>query len=244
MESARTGERLTERELEVLALVGRGRTNGQIAEELGITFATAKWYVSQLISKEGVSSREELAARWQEQHGLRARMRGWVRAAFSLSAMKVALGGAATAVVIAAGGAVVLGTRGSGAEPGDEATSTLEPAPPPPAVSSRNIPRVSPADGGTVTRASTVPKAIDQPGGVCAEVTFDGLTQNFRAFRMALDGTDVTPQLAIFAGGQMCLAEPGGVPPGRHTARVEVVDSADATGKPTQTVSWSFDVTP
>ncbi len=56
---------LTSRELQVLRLIAGGRTNGEIAEELGISFSTAKWHVSEMLSKAGVESREELAAFWQ-----------------------------------------------------------------------------------------------------------------------------------------------------------------------------------
>ena len=53
---AHTAERLvwTAREREVLDLIARGHTNGEIAGELGISFATAKWHVSELITKLGV----------------------------------------------------------------------------------------------------------------------------------------------------------------------------------------------
>jgi DNA-binding NarL/FixJ family response regulator len=49
---------LTEREQDVARLMACGYTNPRIAEELGITFATAKWYVSQVIAKLGAMKRE------------------------------------------------------------------------------------------------------------------------------------------------------------------------------------------
>jgi DNA-binding CsgD family transcriptional regulator len=55
---------LTPREWEVLALVREGRTNDQIAETLGITLATARFHVSEIIGKLGVSNRHEAAA-WE-----------------------------------------------------------------------------------------------------------------------------------------------------------------------------------
>jgi uncharacterized protein YjbI with pentapeptide repeats/DNA-binding CsgD family transcriptional regulator len=62
-----TDNQWTERERQVLDLIARGCTNGQIAERLGISFATAKWHVSEIISKLGVQSREEVAAYWVRQ---------------------------------------------------------------------------------------------------------------------------------------------------------------------------------
>ena len=57
-------EILTPREQEVLALLREGLTNPRIAERLSITLDGAKYHVSEILSKLGVSSREE-AARWQ-----------------------------------------------------------------------------------------------------------------------------------------------------------------------------------
>jgi len=53
------GPGLTAREIEVLRLVAKGRTNGEIAQELHITSGTAKWFVSSILSKLGVDDRTE-----------------------------------------------------------------------------------------------------------------------------------------------------------------------------------------
>jgi DNA-binding CsgD family transcriptional regulator/tetratricopeptide (TPR) repeat protein len=53
---------LSERELEVLALVAEGRTNRQIATELFITEKTAGHHVSNVLGKLGAASRTEAAA--------------------------------------------------------------------------------------------------------------------------------------------------------------------------------------
>jgi len=53
---------LTARELEVLDLVGRGRTNRQIAETLFVTEKTAGLHVSNILAKMGVANRVEAAA--------------------------------------------------------------------------------------------------------------------------------------------------------------------------------------
>ncbi len=53
---------LTGRERAVLDLLRRGLTNEEIAQRLGITLDGAKYHVSQILSKLGVSTREEAAA--------------------------------------------------------------------------------------------------------------------------------------------------------------------------------------
>ncbi|MFD9482870.1 response regulator [Streptomyces sp. NPDC059991] len=58
--SSRPVEGITEREQEVLALVGRGRSNTEIAEDLFITVATAKSHVSRLLTKLGARDRVQL----------------------------------------------------------------------------------------------------------------------------------------------------------------------------------------
>ncbi|MEV4901508.1 response regulator transcription factor [Citricoccus sp. NPDC055426] len=53
--------RLTGRELEVLAHLGRGASNGQVAVALAISEATAKTHVSRILGKLGVHSRTQAA---------------------------------------------------------------------------------------------------------------------------------------------------------------------------------------
>jgi NarL family two-component system response regulator LiaR len=52
-------EPLTEREVEVLQLVARGRSNREIAEELTISEATARTHVSNILSKLHLASRTQ-----------------------------------------------------------------------------------------------------------------------------------------------------------------------------------------
>ena len=53
-------ETLTERELEIVGLVGRGRSNDEIAEELFISPATARTHVSRAMTKLGARDRAQL----------------------------------------------------------------------------------------------------------------------------------------------------------------------------------------
>jgi DNA-binding NarL/FixJ family response regulator len=51
---------ITEREREVLARIGRGRSNAEIAAELNITITTVKTYVGRLLAKLGARDRVQL----------------------------------------------------------------------------------------------------------------------------------------------------------------------------------------
>ncbi len=55
-------DRLTERELEVLAAVGRGLSNAEIAEELFISPLTAKTHVSRILTKLDARDRAQVVA--------------------------------------------------------------------------------------------------------------------------------------------------------------------------------------
>jgi len=65
-------EPLTERELEVLGLLGRGSSNKEIATALSITERTARTHVSNILGKLGLSSRTQ-AALYAVERGLVAR---------------------------------------------------------------------------------------------------------------------------------------------------------------------------
>ena len=60
---------LTEREVDVLALLGRGLSNKEIAAELGIADCTARTHVSNVLGKLGLTSRTQ-AALFAVEHGI------------------------------------------------------------------------------------------------------------------------------------------------------------------------------
>ena len=64
-------EQLTVRELDVLKLVAKGRSNKEIAGELSLTEGTVKGYVSAILGKLGVADRTQ-AALFAVKHGLTA----------------------------------------------------------------------------------------------------------------------------------------------------------------------------
>jgi LuxR family transcriptional regulator, maltose regulon positive regulatory protein len=64
-------EPLSERELEVLALLAVGRSNQQIAEELVVALDTAKKHVSRILDKLGVANRTQAVARARDLQLLR-----------------------------------------------------------------------------------------------------------------------------------------------------------------------------
>ena len=65
---SRLGYDLTEREREVLAVMIEGMSNAEIAESLTISRSTAKFHVSSILSKLGVSSRAEAVSLALQRH--------------------------------------------------------------------------------------------------------------------------------------------------------------------------------
>src|SRR6266511_747282 len=91
-------DELTDRERQVFELLRRDFTNEQIAQRRGISLDGAKYHVSQILSKLGVTTREQAAA-----VALGERRRWW--AAWPLWAK---LAGAATMTAAAVGLAVLV----------------------------------------------------------------------------------------------------------------------------------------
>ncbi|MDO8617262.1 MAG: helix-turn-helix transcriptional regulator [Dehalococcoidia bacterium] len=130
---------LTPREWDVLALLRDGLTNEQIASRLDVSPATAKYHVSEILSKLGVATREE-AAVWRPEVERRAL---WQRLwAASLAAKGAALLLAAAALLALGvlswgilrtegdGTETVLNTGTPSASPAEAATGTGTPPAP------------------------------------------------------------------------------------------------------------------
>jgi DNA-binding NarL/FixJ family response regulator len=64
-----TPDGLTKREREVAALIGQGKTNGEIATELVLSKRTVETHVGKILSKLGMASRVQIM-RWAIDHGL------------------------------------------------------------------------------------------------------------------------------------------------------------------------------
>lgn len=131
----------TPRQREVLDLLARRRTNGEIAEALGITLYGAKWHVSEIISILGVDTREEAAEYWRQYNGFPARLRRIVVPVFAIPVLKWTAAGAAVAVVAA--GAVIALSLGDN-DGGVQAGSFTGTAPPSVAAEVTPAPTVTP----------------------------------------------------------------------------------------------------
>jgi len=101
-----TVEQITDRQLEVARLIAEGRSNPEIADALGVSLAGAKYHVSELLGRLGVTSREDVAAWYRHREGVPAR-RGWRERARMLvpaGAILSAVAGAAIVSVALSGG--------------------------------------------------------------------------------------------------------------------------------------------
>lgn len=92
---------LTTRQEEVLRLVAEGRTNGEIADLLGISLDGVKYHIREILGKTGTTSREEAAERWRAERRERWHVPAWA----------LALAGSGAAAVVAL---VVIVAVGSG----------------------------------------------------------------------------------------------------------------------------------
>ena len=138
---------VTPRQRQVLDLLVHGKTNAQIADELGISLEGAKWHVREVLEVTGAGSREEAAELWRTENGLPrrfARMSWGVATAAALAGLAAVL----AAVVF------VLVNRG------DDGKELREPTPEP---------------APSVTPPATSPAAVTQFASPTAFVTMTPL---------------------------------------------------------------------
>jgi DNA-binding CsgD family transcriptional regulator len=137
-------DRLTPREWEVLALIREGLTNEQIADRLGISRDGAKYHVSEILGKLGLSDRIEAAAWYSRNRPTLARFAAfaWPLALLRRLGSSSGLAGLSAGVIIGiavliliavAAGVIIMEGRSSDdpAPPLVQATSTPEPEPTP-----------------------------------------------------------------------------------------------------------------
>jgi DNA-binding CsgD family transcriptional regulator len=143
----------TRRQREVLSLLAQGRTNGEIAAELGISLAGAKWHVSEIISKLGVDSREEAAEYWRAYNGLSRRFARVFRGLIAGAAAKWTIAGGAAASTAA--GAVIVAIVVAGSGDGNDSNQPL-----PDATATPGLPAASPSPPPTPSTPAPTPAPV------------------------------------------------------------------------------------
>jgi DNA-binding CsgD family transcriptional regulator len=120
---------LTPREQEVLALLREGLTNEQIGVRLGISEHGAKYHVAEILSKLGVSSRQE-AARWSQPQRVAPGIVGLLTRHAAVGALVVA----GVGLIALAAGVLLMNERTGSATSSSQAQQEEETLPPPPGV--------------------------------------------------------------------------------------------------------------
>ena len=125
--------RLSERQVEVLRLIARGKTNREIAEQLGITLDGAKFHVSAILAALEVDTREEAAEWWSEQNRLTRRVGDGLQGIAGWAGWRGAaiLGGGAAAIAVVA---VVVALTRQSSNSEEYACTTYVPSPTPESV--------------------------------------------------------------------------------------------------------------
>jgi hypothetical protein len=186
----------------VLDLLVRGRSNAQIAEELGISLEGAKWHVREVLEVTGAGSREEAAEIWRAENGLPRRLwrmtwsAGWVAAAFGAA---VAIGVAFFVGLIA--------FSGDDERNGTEAPETSATAAPPTAAFTATA-------GSTPPAPPTVPRTLGSPSRATGVEFVDYVTAHLES-NVSLRPEDLQGQLLPCASGFNTAPDcPAGAPEG------------------------------
>jgi len=193
----------TARQRQVLDLLAHGRTNPEIADELGISLDGAKWHVREIIGTLGVDSREEAADHWRAENGLARRLFRGLAGTFGMFAGPagwVAGGLVATGVAAIVVLAIVVATRGSNPPP------ALAPAPSATATASQPTATAT-AQGTPEATPTRPPGAIPAVSGVqIVDKVIDAVTRNDSVSLVALiRGMDVACAAPdMFVGAPAC----------------------------------------
>jgi len=257
-------ETLSQRQREVLALVARGRTNGEIADALDVTLDTAKYHVGEILNKLNVNSREEAAAAWRAHRSASGRARRWMSALAGLPlGLKLAGGGVAVAGLAGAGlGIGFVATNGDDPGTGLAATATVDPWPGQAPQLGPSIRALYPEHGGSIAWVKTHTLSGMDRNGICFDTEFIGLPDTIRSFRMEVDSVDVTASMTWYVqnrpvqdtndtdrqlhtfGARGCYTADEGIARGRHEATVIVRKTQDPASPVSERVEWSFEVSP
>ncbi len=153
---------LMDRQQEVLTLIAKGRTNPEIAAELGITLDGAKWHVREILSKLGVESREEAAAYWRAHRRPGHRLARTLGTFGSLGLAKgVAVGLAVAAIALL--GVTALQSLQSG-DPAPASPATATPAPEPTPTSTGPTATTAPPPSISAEEVELLPGMFLEPG--------------------------------------------------------------------------------
>jgi DNA-binding CsgD family transcriptional regulator len=136
-----TGVGWTPRQRQVLDLLVRGYTNGEIGQALGISLDGAKWHVSEVMGKLGVSSREGAAAYWRAYNRPAARLGRGFRGLVLSPGLRWAAGAVGVAT-----GATLLAVLLVLARGGDSSPAAADATP-----ATTSTPSSSPTSAATVT---------------------------------------------------------------------------------------------
>ncbi|MEX1103835.1 MAG: helix-turn-helix transcriptional regulator, partial [Dehalococcoidia bacterium] len=125
------GIEITDRQREVLNLLAKGHSNGEIAQALGISLPGAKWHVRELMDRVGVESRDELAEWWERERSIRTSASRALRSLWAgLGLARVAAGAAVVAVGLVGTGILIdLGGSEAPSPVAPQATATPTPTP-------------------------------------------------------------------------------------------------------------------
>lgn len=192
----------TPRQREVLSLIASGRTNPEIAAQLGISLDGAKWHVREIMAKLQVEGRDEAAAYWRARNGLGSRFVrlgaavGLLRPATLLKFVIVGAGAAAAVAAVALSIAVLRSGNTDGGSPSAEQSPDVVAGPSLPPAAQKLADLFANGDvDGLMGRAQptdiTCNQPLDGPYPLCTGVSAGVHRPGFRVAQHGGDGEAV-----------------------------------------------------